>query len=261
MPAQQRCEPSRYPSSGEDRERPLNSTSSAGRTLPAWVGRAGAAPPEGGGNGGAIRIDIVADAVGRGKLLPVGSLAVCGALIGVLASGCGEATRNARETSGTYTVEIVKARFPAKQAIARDTKLALVVRNSGTATIPNVAVTLDSLSYASKYLHLSANQRPDLDRQYRPRRGVGEAGGKRAGQPARRRGNGVREHMGARCARARREQGVRVEGDTGEGRRAQGSLRRVGGSRRQGARPARRRWVGGRASSSLRSRLRRLPRT
>lgn len=117
--------------------------------------------PEGGGSGGcASRIDIVAGAVGTGKLLPVGSLAVCGALIGVLASGCGEATRNARETSGTYTVEIVRARFPAKQAIARDTKLALVVRNSGTATIPNVAVTLDSLNYASNYPHLSANTRP-----------------------------------------------------------------------------------------------------
>ena len=85
---------------------------------------------------------------------------MCGVLLAVLASGCGEATRNARETSGTYEVEIVKARFPAKQAIARDTKLALVVRNSGTATIPNLAVTLDSLNYASNYPHLSANQRP-----------------------------------------------------------------------------------------------------
>ncbi len=113
-----------------------------------------------GAGGGAIRIDIVAGAVGMGKLLPVGSLAVCGALMGVLVSGCGEATRNARETAATYKVEIVKARFSAKQEIARDTKLALVVRNSGSATIPNVAVTLDSLSYASNYPHLSANQRP-----------------------------------------------------------------------------------------------------
>jgi hypothetical protein len=110
--------------------------------------------------GVAIRIDIVAGAVGMGKLLPVGSVAVCGALMGVFASGCGEATRNAHEASGTYTVEIVKARFPTKQAIARDTKLALVVRNSGSATIPNVAVTLDSLTYASDYPRLSANKRP-----------------------------------------------------------------------------------------------------
>jgi hypothetical protein len=95
-----------------------------------------------------------------GKLLPAVSLAACGGLMGVLASGCGEAMRNARETSGTYTVEVVRARFPAKQAIARDTKLSLVVRNSGTVTIPNVGVTLDSLNYTSDYPHLAANKRP-----------------------------------------------------------------------------------------------------
>jgi hypothetical protein len=78
----------------------------------------------------------------------------------ILASGCGEARRNAKEAKGLYTVEVVRARFPAKQAIARDTRLALVVRNAGTSTIPNVAVTVDSFSYASTYPHLSANQRP-----------------------------------------------------------------------------------------------------
>jgi hypothetical protein len=81
-------------------------------------------------------------------------------MLGVLASGCGEAQRNAYEAKGLYTVEVVGARFPAKQAIARDTKLALVVRNAGARTIPNVAVTVDSFSYASTYPHLSANQRP-----------------------------------------------------------------------------------------------------
>ncbi len=99
-------------------------------------------------------------AVGTGKVFPGVSLAVCGVLVGALASGCGEATRNAREASGIYTVEVVKARFPAKQAIARDTRLALVVRNAGARTISNVAVTLDSLNYASAYPHLSANKRP-----------------------------------------------------------------------------------------------------
>jgi hypothetical protein len=78
----------------------------------------------------------------------------------VLASGCGEAQRNAHEAKGLYTVEVVRARFPAKQAIARDTRLALVVRNAGTSTIPNVAVTVDSFSYASTYPRLSSSQRP-----------------------------------------------------------------------------------------------------
>jgi hypothetical protein len=102
----------------------------------------------------------VARAVRVGKLLPRVSLAACGVGLGVLAGGCGEAQRNAHEPKLAYTVEVVHARFPAKQAIAHDTKLALVVRNAGVRTIPNVAVTLDSFYYASTYPHLSANKRP-----------------------------------------------------------------------------------------------------
>ncbi|MGH2912198.1 MAG: hypothetical protein ACRDJ3_06950, partial [Solirubrobacteraceae bacterium] len=108
----------------------------------------------------ATSADIVADAVGMGKLLTAVSLAACGGLMGVLASGCGEATRNTHEPSGTYKVEVVGARFPAKQAIARDTRLTLAVRNSGTTTIPNLAVTLDSLNYRSSYPRLSSSERP-----------------------------------------------------------------------------------------------------
>jgi hypothetical protein len=95
-----------------------------------------------------------------GKLFLTGSLAACGVALGVLAGGCGGAQRNVREAKGVYTVEVVHARFPTKQAIARDTKLALVVRNASAHTIPNVAVTVDSFSYASSYPHLSANKRP-----------------------------------------------------------------------------------------------------
>lgn len=88
------------------------------------------------------------------------SLAACGLTLAMLASGCGESTRDAHESSGSYSVEVVKARFPSKQAMARDTKLTLVVRNSGHRVIPNVAVTLDSLYYTSTYPKLSADKRP-----------------------------------------------------------------------------------------------------
>jgi hypothetical protein len=81
-------------------------------------------------------------------------------MFGVLASGCGEARRDAHEPTGLYTVEVVRAGFPARQSIARDTRLALVVRNAGVRTIPNVAVTLDSFYYTSAYPRLSANKKP-----------------------------------------------------------------------------------------------------
>jgi hypothetical protein len=104
--------------------------------------------------------DIVAGAVGTGKLFPMGSLAVCGVVLGVLASGCGGTQRDAHELKANYTVEVLHARFPSKQAIAHDTKLALIVRNAGAQTIPNVAVTIDSFYYTSTYPKLSSNKRP-----------------------------------------------------------------------------------------------------
>lgn len=85
---------------------------------------------------------------------------MCG-LAGILpASGCGQAKRDAHEPKGTFTVEVAKASFPAKQAIAHDTMLELDVRNTGAHAIPDVAITLDSLSYKSAYPRLAASERP-----------------------------------------------------------------------------------------------------
>jgi hypothetical protein len=80
---------------------------------------------------------------------------------GLLAGGCGGGARqDASEPNGTYRMRVVSARFPARQAIARPTTLVLSVRNDGLRTVPNVAVTLDSFSYASTYPELAANKRP-----------------------------------------------------------------------------------------------------
>jgi hypothetical protein len=118
-------------------------------------------PSGGGARASARGADIVTDAVGKGKLLPMGLLAACGVAFGVLASGCGGAARrDAHEAKATYTVEVLRAHFPARQAIARDTKLALIVRNAGASTVPNVAVTIEGFYYASTYPRLSSSKRP-----------------------------------------------------------------------------------------------------
>jgi hypothetical protein len=57
-------------------------------------------------------------------------------------------------------MQIVHASFPAKQSIARPTQLELRVRNTGSHTVPNVAVTLDSLEYTSTYPELADDKRP-----------------------------------------------------------------------------------------------------
>jgi len=80
---------------------------------------------------------------------------------GLLASGCGGGTQqDAHEPKGTFTVKVVKASFPAKQAIARPTSLELQVRNTGTRPAPNLAVTIDSFSYVEKYPELADSKRP-----------------------------------------------------------------------------------------------------
>jgi hypothetical protein len=78
-----------------------------------------------------------------------------------LAAGCGGGTRqDAHEPDATFTLAVVHPSFPALQAVARPATLALAVRNTGAATIPNVAVTIDSFSYVSNLPELASSKRP-----------------------------------------------------------------------------------------------------
>jgi hypothetical protein len=84
-------------------------------------------------------------------------LSACAALV----AGCGGGTRqDADEPDATFTVAVVNAHFPAVQAVARPATMALRVRNTGSGTIPNVAITVDSFDYVSNYPELAANKRP-----------------------------------------------------------------------------------------------------
>jgi hypothetical protein len=79
----------------------------------------------------------------------------------LLAAGCGGGSRQDKgEKASTYRVKIVKAGFPAKQAVAKPSQLELQVTNSGTHTIPNLSITVDSFSYTSNYPGLAVRQRP-----------------------------------------------------------------------------------------------------
>lgn len=76
-------------------------------------------------------------------------------------AACGGGTRqNAHEPSGTFAVQVVRASFPTRQAVARPASLELEVRNTGSHTVPDVAITVDSFNYASDYPHLADDQRP-----------------------------------------------------------------------------------------------------
>jgi hypothetical protein len=74
--------------------------------------------------------------------------------------GCGGTRVDASEPKGQFDVEIVHATFPTKQSIARPATLTIAVRNSGSKTIPDVAVTVDSFNYILNHPELAANKRP-----------------------------------------------------------------------------------------------------
>ena len=75
-------------------------------------------------------------------------------------AGCGGTRQDASEAAGTFAMAVVHPSFPTAQSIARQTRFVLPVRNTGTHTVPNVAVTIDSFDYASDYPGLSADKRP-----------------------------------------------------------------------------------------------------
>jgi hypothetical protein len=77
----------------------------------------------------------------------------------VLAS-CGGARQDAGEPSGTFDISIVRASFPAKQALAARATMLISVRNDGSRAVPDVAVTVSSFSTASPQPGLSDPSRP-----------------------------------------------------------------------------------------------------
>lgn len=63
-----------------------------------------------------------------------------GAACGIAA--CGGARQDADEPSGHFKVGVVKASFPAQQAVAAKQRLRIEVRNADSKAVPNVAVTI-----------------------------------------------------------------------------------------------------------------------
>jgi hypothetical protein len=86
---------------------------------------------------------------------------VASAASALLAAGCGGGTRqDAAERPHTYAIKVLQSSFPAKQTISRPTRFELEVKNTGSRTVPTVAVTVDSFDYASNYPELADNKRP-----------------------------------------------------------------------------------------------------
>jgi hypothetical protein len=83
-----------------------------------------------------------------------------GLAVALLAAGCGGTRQDAHEPAQLYRMQVLAASFQPKQWVAKPTTMGLLVRNNGLRTVPNVAVTVDSFSYASNFPELAARKRP-----------------------------------------------------------------------------------------------------
>jgi hypothetical protein len=90
----------------------------------------------------------------------LGVLLLGAVIIAAALSGCGSTRQDAHEVAGRFSVRVIKASFPAKQAIAHGLSLELEIRNVGNRTVPNLAVTVDSFSYRSDYPNTADPRRP-----------------------------------------------------------------------------------------------------
>ena len=67
----------------------------------------------------------------------------CGATL-LLVAGCGGGERQDKdEPKGNFPVEVVSAEFPQEQKLAKDSKMAITVRNPGSKEIPVISVTVE----------------------------------------------------------------------------------------------------------------------
>lgn len=103
------------------------------------------------------------------------SLSIAGCLAAsLLPAACGGSSDSSvgppqTKASGTYTVEVTKPSFPAKQHLDRESVLKIEVRNTGDRALPDVAVsvTTDNAGTSAPTFALPDSQ-PGLAQRYQP---------------------------------------------------------------------------------------------
>jgi hypothetical protein len=85
---------------------------------------------------------------GRRRLRgPEARIAVGFALLAVAVAGCGGGQRqDATEPSGNFPVQVTTAKFPGHQKLAESKYLVLNIKNAGSQTIPDLAVTINTVA-------------------------------------------------------------------------------------------------------------------
>ena len=76
-------------------------------------------------------------------------------------AGCGSGERqDANEPEGNFPVEVVEAKFPESQKLAKSSDFVVTLRNAGDRTIPNIAVTVNGFDERKTDADLADPSRP-----------------------------------------------------------------------------------------------------
>jgi hypothetical protein len=71
---------------------------------------------------------------------------VAAASLVLAAAGCGGERRDVGASGRTYTVDIARLQFPARQHLGDSPDFVMIIRNAGETTIPDLVVTLHGFS-------------------------------------------------------------------------------------------------------------------
>ena len=79
-------------------------------------------------------------------------------------AGCGSSgpRQDADEESGNYKIQVVEAKFPDHQSLAKRSTMTITVKNVDSKTIPNVAVTVKSFDQTKNDPTLADPRRPQF---------------------------------------------------------------------------------------------------
>jgi len=96
---------------------------------------------------------------------PVGSRVAIPVLVAAfVVAGCGSSgpRQDANEQSGNYKIQVVEAKFPDHQSLAKRSTMTITVKNVDSKTIPNVAVTVTSFDQTKNDPSLADPRRPQF---------------------------------------------------------------------------------------------------
>lgn len=97
-------------------------------------------------------------------------LACACAVAALTLGGCASTKKqDENEPAGNFPVEVTSAEFPARQKLAQSSRLVIRVRNPGSATIPNVAMTVRGFSFRKDDPDLADPERPQFVINGRPK--------------------------------------------------------------------------------------------